>query len=223
MTQGKSLFCTLALSLIVASIQPLGMSVAHASEYEEKKAISTGKAAGIGALLGLALGRDPIVGAAAGAAMGAAGGMIANEVTKDGREKQSQEIAERDQRIAELQEDLGNAERARAELQSSIVDTVGPDVWEGYKSLRGCQYKRASALANVGAVSDDTYHQLGAIWLKAMIAVEREDSAGAQQYFKTLATEDPEIDTVQQASLATDKAVLDMRGERRDLGIKPCA
>lgn len=209
---------------VLATVMNLpATSWAQDAAEKDEKAINTGKAAGIGALLGLALGRNPIVGAATGAAIGAAGGMIANEVARSSKEKQSSETAERDKKIAELESDLGEAERARAELQASIVDTVGPDVWEGYKSLRGCQYKRASALANVGAVSEETYHQLGAIWLQAMVAVDQRDSTSAQQHFKELVTEDPEIDSIQQASLATDQAVLDMRSERRELGIAPCS
>ena len=34
-----------------------------------------------------------------------------------------------------------------------------------------------------------------------------------------LVERDPDIDTAQQASIATDSAVLDMRSERRELGI----
>lgn len=112
---------------------------------KEKKAIKTGHAAGIGALLGFALGGDPLWGAASGAALGAAGGMIANEATKGKREKTAaeeaasqQEAAGQEQRIARLEAELAEAEQARADAQAAIVDAIGPDVWEGYKALRGC-------------------------------------------------------------------------------------
>ena len=56
-------------------------------------------------------------------------------------------------------------------------------------------------------------------WLEAMIAVDQRDDAGANQFFERIVRDDPDIDTVQQASLETDKVILDMRRERRDLGL----
>jgi hypothetical protein len=220
-----------ALGLCAALLGLLTPDSAFAQE--KKKAIKTGKAAGIGALVGFALGGDPLWGAAGGAALGAAGGMIANTVTEGKQEKkataeaqraaeQDAEVAVRDQRIADLERELLEAQQAREEAQSAIIAAVGPDVWEGYKSLRGCQHDRAYALAKVGAVSSDPYHRLGGHWLEAMTAVDQNDRQKADLYFQTLAEKDPEIDTVQQASLATDQAVLDMRTERAEIGIGPC-
>lgn len=196
---------------------------------KEKKAIKTGHAAGIGALLGFALGSDPLWGAASGAALGAAGGMIANEATKGKREKKAaqetaaqQQAAVQEQRIANLEAELAEAELARADAQTAIIEAIGPDVWEGYKALRGCQHERAYALAQVGAVSQDPYHKLGAIWLEAMTAMDQKNRSKAEMSYQSLVERDPEVDTVQQASLATDQAVLDMRTERGEIGIGPC-
>ena len=52
-----------------------------------------------------------------------------------------------------------------------------------------------------------------------LIAVDENNHEDAALHFQTLAEWDPEIDTVQQASLATDEAILDMRAERAELGI----
>jgi hypothetical protein len=222
----------IALGLCIALLGGLlALDTAFAQE-KKKKAIKTGNAAGIGALVGFALGGDPLWGAASGAALGAAGGMIANQVVEGKQEKkaaaaqqtaeQDTQIAARDQRIADLERELLEAERAREEAQNAIIEAVGPDVWEGYKSLRGCQHERAYALAKVGAVSQDPYHRLGGLWLEAMTAVDQSDRQKADLCFQSLAERDPEIDTVQQASLATDQAVLDMRTERAEIGIGPC-
>ena len=220
------------IGLCVALLIALVPGDALAQEKKPKKAIKTGHAAGIGALLGFALGGDPLWGAASGAALGAAGGMIANEATKGKREKKAAEesalqqesaaLAANQDRIAKLESELAEAESAREEAQTAIIEAIGPDVWEGYKSLRGCQYERAYALAGVGAVSQDPYHKLGAVWLQAMTAVDQKDRTKADQFFQTLVERDPEIDTVQQASLATDQAVLDMRAERSEIGIGTC-
>jgi len=199
------------------------------AQKKKDKAISTGKAAGIGALLGLALSSDPLAGAASGAALGAAGGMIANQATKGKREKkaaaesaQQQEMAAREQRLAAYEVEMNEALQARQEAEVAIVEAIGQDNWEGYKALRGCQHERASALAKVGATSNDSVHRLASVWLEAMTAVDGKNSQKAQTTFQTLAERDPEIDTVQQASLATDQAVLDMRSERGEIGIGPC-
>ena len=55
-----------------------------------------------------------------------------------------------------------------------------------------------------------------------MTAVDQSDKKRAEDFYKSLVASDPDIDTVQQASLATDQAVLDMRAERRDIGIGVC-
>ena len=230
-----------------------------------------GKGAGVGALLGLALGDGYLLeDMAAGAALGAAGGGIANMAT-GGKKRQRQREAdriraeeayrqqERERYLAQRERELAEQERRWEDMQLSqrerelierehwmaeqqakreaaarqvsdmieernkaeqvIIDAVGPDVWEGYKALRGCQYERAYALADVGYTSRDRYHQLGALWLEAMTAVDSRDTAHADEVFKRIAQKDEEIDTVQQASLAADQAVLDMRAERRDIGI----
>ena len=52
-----------------------------------------------------------------------------------------------------------------------------------------------------------------------MVAVDRADIEGSHAIFNELVAVDPDIDSPQQASITTDQAVLDMRGERRDLGI----
>ena len=56
-----------------------------------------------------------------------------------------------------------------------------------------------------------------------MIAVDRRDSEAAQELFEAVAAADSDIDTVQQASLETDRVVLDLRRERRESGLDSCS
>ena len=60
---------------------------------------------------------------------------------------------------------------------------------------------------------------LASLWLEAMIVVDQKKSDEAAVFFEGLAARDPEIDTTQQASIEVDKAILDIRGVRRDEGI----
>ena len=209
-------------SLFVATVLLGSVHVSLAAGPQEKtEVVGVGKAAGIGALLGVALGRDPIVGSIQGAALGAAGGLIANTVVQEQERKekkkaqqtQVQETRQQEQQAAEV------AQEANQDLERQVEEAIGKDNYEGYKALRSCQHKRASALAQVGAVSENEDHRITSIWLEAMIAVDQRDSKKTNQYFEEIAEKDPDIDTVQQASIETDKVVLEMRTERRELGI----
>ena len=99
---------------------------------------------------------------------------------------------------------------------------IGQDNYEAYKALRECQYKRAYALAQVGAVSDNPDHQLASLWLEAVIAVDQGDSARARTLYPRIVDQDGDIDSAQQASLEADRVVLQIREERRALGIPSC-
>ena len=54
-----------------------------------------------------------------------------------------------------------------------------------------------------------------------MISVEARDRQ-SQGFFEQLVQRDPDIDTIQQASIETDKAVLDLRNERREMSLPSC-
>jgi phage tail sheath protein FI len=181
--------------------------------------VSVGKAAGIGALLGLGLGRDlgDVIG---GAAIGAAGGMIANEVIKRQEKKQSAEP----QPQSSSQTPAAEQPKAKTqqEIDAEIEKAIGRDNYEGYKALRACEHERAYGLAKVAALSKKEDHKLVSLWLEAMTAVDQRDRKRAEPIFDQLVGADPDIDTTQQASLETDKAVLDLRAERRELGLSSC-
>jgi len=221
----------------------------------------TKRSAGIGALLGLALGGS-VVDVAAGAVLGAAGGKVANMATEDkrnaatGREQelaamqarrlaereadesrwQEMNLSDREQELLERERSLEEREKllrevsvqvadvteAADDVELAIIQAVGPDVWDGYKALRACRYDRALAMAKVADTSEAENHRLGGMWLAAMTAVDSRDSAKADTSFSALVENDPEIDTAQQASLATDQAILEMRAERNEIGIGAC-
>ena len=106
--------------------------------------------------------------------------------------------------------------------EAEIVAAIGTDNYESYKALRGCEHKRASALAQAGAASDNKEHQLASVWMEALIALDQKDSAAAEAKYQELVDLDSDIDTAQQASIEADRVLLDMRQERRDLGLAAC-
>lgn len=208
--------CVVILFLASASILAVEMSASQ--KKKDDSSVSVGKTAGIGALLGLALGRSvgDVVG---GAALGAAGGMIANEVMKD---RSPQEEANQAAPPAEQEKQRLAEAKAQEKAQAELEEAIGEDTLAGYEALRACQYERAYALAKVGATSENSDHRLASLWLEAMIAVDQRDSARAEEFQKQVAERDPEIDSLQQASIATDQAVLDLRTERRELVMPSC-
>ena len=104
-------------------------------------------------------------------------------------------------------------------IEAEWIDAIGEDNWNGLIALTDCQHKRAHLLAQAGATVDNEEHRLASLWLEAMIVVDQKKTDEASVYFEKLAARDPEIDTTQQASIEVDKAILDIRGVRRDEGI----
>ena len=86
-------------------------------------------------------------------------------------------------------------------------------------ALVDCQHNRARLLAQAGATVDDPEYQLASRWIEALIAVDAKDSATAERVYGQLVDLDADIDSVQQASIEADKAILDVRQIRREEGI----
>jgi hypothetical protein len=223
-----------ARSLAVGTIAVCLLLAVADQALAQKKGRYAGYGAGIGALVGVVAGGD-LGGAVVGAAVGAAGGAIAGSIADD---KDQQAAAQQQQAEAQRQE-AEAAARAEAEAErqaqteeeqaasgprdeAALAELIGPDNFESFKALRACQYDRAVALANAGATSDEANHQLASIWLQAVIATDRREPATAEQYLPQLVERDDDLDTVQQASLAVDKLVLELRQERQDLQMPRC-
>ncbi len=227
---------TLTLTLSAALVAAPAPS---AGQEKKDDTFTMGKGAGIGALLGLALGSGNIIGdTIGGAALGAVGGAVVGEVQKSNRRKEAQQqakdtrdqqlgareadVAQRETRIDALEDQLRASVQSAQDTEAAIVKAIGGDNWEGYKALRACNHKRAYALAGAGATAANVDHQRASVWLEAMTAVDQKDRKRSEDFYKSLVASDPDIDTVQQASLVTDQAVLDMRAERKEIGIGAC-
>jgi len=220
----------------VTSIAVLILAMSNTSTAQ-KTGRYAGYGAGIGALVGLVAGGDlgdVAVGAAVGAAGGAATGAYSDSKDRERAAIREKQRAEQAQRRAEAAAKQQAAEAAAAKQQAAapasptaaadaeLVALIGQDNYEAYKALRECQYKRAYALVQVGAVSDNPDHQLAALWLEAVIAGDQGDSARAKTVYPRIVDHDRDIDSAQQASLETDRFMLDVREERRALGMPSC-
>ena len=168
-----------------------------------------GRGAAGGAILGLLVGGDlggAVVGAAVGAAGGAAGGAIS-----DSNKKKKANKAE----LEELREK--EAEREAYDLpqtEEEWIAAIGQDNTNALDALVDCQHDRAELLAKAGATSENPDFALAGYWLEALVAVDSKDQATAESLFAELVDLDDDVDTVQQASVAADQAILKIRETR---------
>ena len=191
---------------------------------------------------------DVVEGAAAGAAVGAVGGAVSDSYAKKDRKRYEQQraqaYAEQQARAAEAERQQLEAERQRLEAErmameeqqkaqqavstSATVDPateeewiayIGVDNWNALTALVDCQHQRAVLLARAAATIDDPEFRLASRWIEVFVAVDQMDQSAAAELFPVLVSLDPDVDTVQQASLEADKAILEIRDIRRQEGI----
>jgi hypothetical protein len=222
------------LILITAMI----ILVAPVMAQQSQTAKSAKKGAGWGALAGLVFGGslwDVAEGAAIGAAGGAGyGALKANEQQK--RNRTDIAYAESQQRIRLEQERnyiLAEQKRAELEGQTQVANqsnwmadrdllnrAFGRDNVDGLFALRDCQHEKATLFALAGANSDMLSHRLAAIWLEAMIAEDKRDGAGAKRAYQQIVVQDQTVVNIEQAQGETIDALVDVRADRKVMGIQ---
>lgn len=173
-----------------------------------------GRGAAGGAILGLLVGGD-LGGAVAGAAIGAAGGAAGGAIS-DSKKKKKADKAE----LEELrQKDAESQAYDLPQTEEEWIAAIGQDNTNALDALVECQHDRAALLSKAGATSDNPDFALAGYWIEALVAVDRQDQANAEELFPQLIELDDDIDTVQQASLAADQAILEVREVRRAEGL----
>ncbi len=180
-----------------------------------KADVGKGAASGaaIGGFLGLVFGGDlgdVVEGAAIGAGAGAVGGAVSGSMKKKEAEKRAK------------QQQAAKAQPAAKDPQydeQALIRAIGEDNYRGLVALVDCQHKRAEALAKAGSASSNPDHRLSSIWLEALIASDLRQKERTAELYQQLVSADGDIDTPQQASIETDKVLMDVRQERRDKGI----
>ena len=225
----------IAISFIL--ISSLVLLALPAAAQQTQTAKSAKRGAGWGALAGLVFG-DSLWDVAGGAMAGAAGGAAYGSLKENERQKKQQtEIAraEAQQRVRlEQERNYILAEQKRAELrgQSQVATSAnwmsdrdllnrafGSDNVNGLFALRDCQHDKATLYALAGANSDMLSHRLAAIWLEAMIAQDKGDSAAAKRAYQQIAVQDQTVVNIEQAQAETIDALVDVRADRKNMGI----
>ena len=191
---------------------------------------------------------DVVEGAAAGAAVGAVGGAVSDSYSKKDRrryeQQRAQAQAEAEARAADAERQKLEEERRQLEAERRALEEqqrsqqaqnasaggepvteeewiayIGVDNWNALTALVDCQHQRSLLLAQAAATIDDPEFRVASRWIEVFVAVDREDQAAATELFPVLVSLDPEIHTIQQASIEADKAILEIRDIRRQDGI----
>jgi hypothetical protein len=170
--------------------------------------------------------------------LGAAGGAVYGAAKGNEQQKQLQNdiaYAESQQRIRlEQERNYILADQKRAEMAGAtpVVDQTnwmadrdllnrafGSDNVDGLFALRDCQHEKAYLHAMAGANSDMLSHRLAASWLEAMIALDQKDSKTAHRAYQQVVAQDHSVASIEQAKSETTDALVDVRADRKNLGI----
>lgn len=171
-----------------------------------KRAHNARGAGGIMMLIGALAGSRELV--AAGAVTYGAGN-IARDVNTE------KTLAVQNQAILELQEKQ-QAESQAVRLEAELRREYGNENVDGLIALIDGNHRRALALALAGETSPDPVHQLGALWLIGMIHADQKDEAALEADYERIAADDPEIDSVQQATKEIASLMADLASIRED-------
>jgi len=151
----------------------------------------TRAAGGIMTILGVLSGDRGLT--AAGLATNAAG-RIARDVNNDRTSNtQTAMLNDLDQRTKENEASQQQETVSEKSEEDLMREEYGDENVDGLIELIDKNHEKALAYANVGELSKDANYRLSAIWLKALIAADNNDSKEAEAQYDRLITFDPEI------------------------------
>jgi hypothetical protein len=210
---------------IVTFILALTMAVGSVQAQKTQTAQSAKKGAIWGGLAGLVFGgrlSDVVVGAAVGGAGGAAFGHAKGTEQQKRYELEIQDQALRleQERNYALQDQANQSREQMAQDRALLVRAFGEDNVNGLYALVDCKYDNAYLYALAGANSDMLSHRLAAIWLEAMVAQDRKDSAAAERAYMRITAQDDTVENTDQARDETINVLADVRAERVQQGIQ---
>lgn len=189
-----------------------------------------GRGAAGGAILGLVVGGD-LGSAAQGAALGAVAGGASGAISesRDRKREQQAELEELRRREAQQAAEARHQAEAKAgetpmpadlpQTEEEWVAAIGQDNVTALDALIDCQHDRARLLAQAAATVDDPEFRLVARWIEALVELDRKDQAAATRLYEQLIPLDDDVDTLQQAGLMADQAILEVRRVRQYEGV----
>jgi hypothetical protein len=100
-----------------------------------------------------------------------------------------------------------------------LIRAFGEDTVTGWYALRDCKHNYALIAASAGENATAASHQLAAVWLRAITALDQNRSNSANAALQYLIDIDPEITTLPDAQEAAQDLLAELRIARRDAGV----
>ena len=95
-----------------------------------------------------------------------------------------------------------------------LTRAFGEDTVAGLYALRDCRHDYALIAATAGENSTVASHQLAAVWLRAIIALDQNRMNSANATYQYLIEIDPEVSTVDEAHQYAQELLVEVRADR---------
>jgi hypothetical protein len=100
-----------------------------------------------------------------------------------------------------------------------LIRAFGQDTVTGWYALRDCRHDYALLAATAGENADAVSHQLAAVWLRAIIALDQKRANSANAALQSVIDIDPEVSTLEEAQGEAQELLAEIRVDRRSAGI----
>lgn len=193
----------LAPLLFAALLLSPGCKSSGATEGAARGAAVGALSSGIvGAVFGGDVGKSMAYGAVGGAVTGGLSG-AASDNQASAREQQ--------QALATENAKLQQQNRA-LQLRQDLIARIGVDNTEAIAALVDCRHDEAQQRVDVAARAGDPDHELAALWIEAVIALDRRDTAAARALYPDLVERDEDATDI----AAAEATALDLLSKLED-------
>ena len=103
--------------------------------------------------------------------------------------------------------------------EEMLVRAFGQDTVTGWYALRDCNHNTALIAATAGENAGAASHQLAAVWLRAIVALDQKRENSAKAALHNIVVIDPDVSSMEEAAKAAQDLLAELRVERRSAGV----
>jgi hypothetical protein len=100
-----------------------------------------------------------------------------------------------------------------------LIRAFGQDTVTGWYALRDCKHDYALIAATAGENANAVSHQLAAVWLRAIIALDQKRANSANAALQSAVEIDPDVSTLADAQREAQELLTELRVDRRSAGV----
>ena len=232
-----------SLLCAVTAIIALNLSAPAVAQGQTEETMRKG--AGWGALAGLVFGgrlSDVVEGAVIG---GTAGAVVGSSRAQEESARQQAEMARAQQIREEERRAYEREAERRAMLQAQyetrlategeqlavhrstnqqstagpdeamLIRAFGEDTVTGWYALRDCKHNTALIAATAGENAEAASHQLAAVWLRAVVALDQGRENSTRAALHNLVVIDPDVSSMEEAQAGAQDLLSELHNDRR--------